>query len=78
MYRCSVAYFLVCITWLRSLLIPQEVISERMKGRRMVKIPQITGMVRDGDIEGDWVTIGTIVSKTHPRDTSKVCILNNQ
>jgi minichromosome maintenance protein 10 len=44
---------------------------ERMNGRRMIKIPQIVSNVRNGDIEGDWVTIGTIVYKLPPKDTSK-------
>ena len=34
-----------------------------MEGRKMVKIPHIVAKVKDGDIEGDWVTIGVIVDK---------------
>ena len=47
---------------------------ERMKGRKFLKIPQISLRVKDGDIEGDWVTVGVIVSKLAPRDTAKVRI----
>ena len=37
-----------------------------------MRIPQIEGKVKDGDIEGDWVTIGVVVSKSLPKDTCKV------
>ena len=45
---------------------------ERMKGRKMIRIPQIYHKIKDGDIEGDWVTIGVIIHKLAPRDTAKV------
>ena len=49
---------------------------ERMKGRKFLKIPQIPLRVKDGDIEGDWVTVGVIVSKLAPRDTAKVRMIS--
>ncbi len=55
--------------------ISSELMNERMKGRRLVKIPQIVGVVKDGEVEGDWVTIGVVVSKSLPRDTCKVTIV---
>ena len=43
-----------------------------MEGRKMVKVPRIVAKVKDGDIEGDWVTIGVIVDKLPPKDSVKV------
>ena len=56
-------------------LISSELMNERMKGRKLVRIPQIMGVVKDGDVEGDWVTIGVIVSKSVPRNTCKVTMV---
>ena len=38
-----------------------------MDGRKMVSIPKLHSKMKDGDIEGDWVTIGVIVDKLPPR-----------
>ena len=43
-----------------------------MEGHKMVKVPRIVAKVKDGDIEGDWVTIGVIVDKLPPKDSVKV------
>ena len=46
----------------------------------MVSIPKLHSKVKDGDIDGDWVTIGVIVDKLPPRQvytymhTNKVVI----
>ncbi len=40
---------------------------QRMEGRRMVHVPQIVSRSKEGDVEGDWVTIGVIVDKLPPR-----------
>lgn len=40
---------------------------QRMSGRKMISIPKLSSKVKDGDIEGDWVTIGVIVDKLPPR-----------
>ena len=45
---------------------------QRMGGRKMIHLPRLASHVKDGDIEGDWVTIGVIVKKLPPRDTKKV------
>ena len=45
---------------------------ERMTNRKMIKVPVVCSHVRDGDIAGDWVTIGVVVSKMPPKDTAKV------
>ena len=50
--------------------------AQRMKGRRMVSIRSLPHTVKDGDINGDWVTIGVIVNKLPPRDTAKVVVIN--
>ena len=44
-----------------------ELMSQRMSGRKMIKIPRIPSRIRGDDIEGDWVTIGVIVDKLPPR-----------
>ena len=33
----------------------------------MVRIPKISNKMRDGDVEGDWVTMGVVVDKLPPR-----------
>ena len=42
----------------------------------MVRISQISSRVKDGEIEGDWVTIGVIVNKMNPMDSAKVYVGN--
>ena len=59
-------------THFRNPLISSQLMHERMKGRKMIHIPQIYHKIKDGDIEGDWVTIGVIIHKLPPRDTAKV------
>ena len=36
----------------------------------MVRIPRISSRIKDGDIEGDWVTMGVVVDKLPPRYSS--------
>ena len=43
-----------------------------MEGRKMVRMSSINLHVRCGEIEGDWVTIGVLVSKGEPRTSQKV------
>lgn len=45
---------------------------ERMEGRRMVRLSTITLHLRNGEIEGDWATIGVLVSKSNPKTSQKV------
>lgn len=45
-----------------------------MANRKMIRVPVVCSHVRDGDIAGDWVTIGVVVSKMPPKDTAKVLI----
>ena len=51
----------------RNPLISSDLMSQRMTGRKMVRIPRLSSRVKDGDIEGDWVTIGVIVDKLPPK-----------
>ncbi|XP_042229789.1 protein MCM10 homolog isoform X2 [Homarus americanus] len=44
---------------------------ERMEGRKMVRMSTINLHLRGGDIEGDWVTIGVLVSKSDPKTSQK-------
>ena len=37
----------------------------------MVRIPKIGTHLKGGDIEGDWVTMGVVVDKLPPKDSSK-------
>lgn len=45
---------------------------ERMAERKMVRMCTIQLHVRGGEIEGDWVTIGVLVSKSDPKTSQKV------
>lgn len=47
-----------------------------MANRKMIRVPVVCSHVKDGDIAGDWVTIGVVVSKMPPKDTAKVCLLS--
>ena len=51
----------------RNPLVSTEQMRQRMQGRKMVRIPRITSRMKDGDIEGDWVTMGVVVEKLPPR-----------
>ncbi len=44
---------------------------KRMEGRKMVKLKCLSSRMKNGDIEGDWVTIGVIVDKLPPRWASE-------
>ncbi|XP_076035171.1 minichromosome maintenance 10 homolog isoform X2 [Oratosquilla oratoria] len=48
-----------------------DVMKERMEGRKMVHMSTIPLHVRGGEIEGDWVTIGVLVSKTGQKTSQK-------
>ena len=39
----------------------------------MVRISQMSSRVKNGEVEGDWVTIGVVVNKMNPMDSAKVC-----
>ena len=45
----------------------------KMEGRVMIKIPRLPTKAATGDVDGNWVTIGVIVAKLPPKDSSKVC-----
>lgn len=47
---------------------------ERMRGRKMIRIPSLYLHISDGcgDIDGDWVTGGVIVHKLPPKESAKV------
>ena len=51
-----------------------DTMRQRMDGRKMVSIPKLHSKVKDGDIEGDWVTIGVIVDKLPPRQLQSACV----
>ncbi len=40
---------------------------QRMEGRKMIRVKNISSKVKNGDIEGDWVTIAVVVDKLPPR-----------
>lgn len=52
-------------------LVLGDMMRERMEGRKMVRMTTICLHLRGGDIEGDWVTIGVVVSKSDPRTSQK-------
>ena len=58
LYKC-LQHLLLC----RNPFLSKSEMDERMEGRKMVKVLRIVAKVKDGDIEGDWVTIGVIVDK---------------
>ena len=39
----------------------------------MISIPKLSSKVKDGDIEGDWVTMGVVVDKLPPRFVRNCC-----
>ena len=43
-----------------------------MEGCNIVKVPPIVAKFEDGDIEGDWNTIGVVVDKLPPKDSESV------
>lgn len=56
----------------RNPLVSSQSMKERMANRKMIRVPMVCSHVKDGDIAGDWVTIGAVVSKMPPKDTAKV------
>lgn len=56
----------------RNPLVSSETMKERMANRKMIRVPVVCSHVKDGDIAGDWVTIGVVISKMPPKDTAKV------
>jgi minichromosome maintenance protein 10 len=53
-----------------------QVSSERLKilmeGRRLIRLSVLHQKVRGVDIDGDWVTMAVIVSKSEPKVSAKV------
>ena len=47
---------------------------EKMVGRKFIRMSVIDKYIGSsgGDIEGDWITMGVIVSKVPPKTSSKV------
>jgi minichromosome maintenance protein 10 len=56
---------------IRSPFLSTSEMDERMEGRKMIKLHRIASKVKDGDIEGNWVTIGVIIEKLPPKDSVK-------
>ncbi|KAI9028553.1 hypothetical protein DFJ74DRAFT_659267 [Hyaloraphidium curvatum] len=59
-------------------LVSESQMDGHMKGRKVVPLRDITRNMEFGDIDGDWVTIGVIAEKTHPRTASndkKYCVV---
>ncbi|KAB7497153.1 Protein MCM10-like protein, partial [Armadillidium nasatum] len=52
-------------------LISSADMKEMMQNRRMIPMSSISSQLRGGDIEGDWVTIGVIVSKSDTKTSQK-------
>ena len=63
---CMYSVLIVILTY-RNPLISSETMRQRMNGRKMISIPKLHSKMKDGDIEGDWVTIGVVVDKLPPR-----------
>ena len=55
----------------RNPLVSSELMKKRMKGRKMIRIPNISSRVKGSDIEGDWVTVGVVVDKLPPKESVK-------
>ncbi|GIY08574.1 protein MCM10 homolog [Caerostris darwini] len=45
-------------------------LQQRMEDRRMIKMSFIQNFIKNGDIEGDWVTMGVIVQKIPPKTSA--------
>ncbi|GIZ04851.1 protein MCM10 homolog [Caerostris extrusa] len=45
-------------------------LQQRMENRRMIKMSFIQNFIKNGDIEGDWVTMGVIVQKIPPKTSA--------
>jgi len=45
-----------------------------MEGRKLIRLSDIHQKTRSIDMDGDWVTMGVIVSKTDPRVSSKASV----
>ncbi|XP_078596477.1 protein MCM10 homolog isoform X2 [Branchiostoma floridae x Branchiostoma japonicum] len=50
--------------------ISSETLRTKMEGRKMVRMSVIKSHMRNGEIEGDWVTIGVLVKKIPPKTAS--------
>ena len=49
-----------------------------MEGRRLIRLSAIHQKTRSIDMEGDWVTMGVIVSKTDPKVSSKASVIDER
>lgn len=56
----------------RNPLVSFSMLQKRMADRRMIKMSFIQNYIKGGDIEGDWVTMGVIVSKVPPKKSVHV------
>ena len=45
-----------------------------MEGRRLIRLSVIHQKTRSIEVDGDWVTMGVIVSKTDPKVSSKASV----
>jgi len=52
--------------------ISSERLKSMMDGRRLIRLSAIQQKTRSIDMEGDWVTMAVIVSKTDPLVSNKV------
>ncbi|GBM87290.1 Protein MCM10 [Araneus ventricosus] len=51
-------------------LVSFSTLQQRMDGRRMIKMSFIHNFIKNGDIEGDWVTMGVIIQKVPPKTSA--------
>ncbi|KAF8766811.1 Protein MCM10 like protein [Argiope bruennichi] len=51
-------------------LVSFTTLQQRMDGRRMIKMSFIHNFIKNGDIEGDWVTMGVIIQKIPPKTSA--------
>jgi len=54
--------------------VSSEQLKSMMEGRRLIRLSTVHQKTRSIEMDGDWVTMGVIVSKTDPKVSSKVRI----
>ena len=70
LYECVSPLHCLC----RDPLVSSTTMWQRMEGRKMVCISQMSSQVKDGEIKEDWVTIGVMVNKLNPMDSVSVSV----
>ena len=74
MMGAGLKYCIVCWWIVSDPRISSERLKSMMEGRRLIQLSHIHQKTRSIDMEGDWVTMAVIVSKTDPKVSAKVGI----